>query len=89
MAGRSVVSTLETRFPTQAGGGRRISHIIGGSPPATREQATTPPFWRDTMVELTFVYDDSTLTLHVEDKPFAIEIVVDAMHDKGWTIQQD
>ena len=41
------------------------------------------------MVELTFVYDDSTLTLHVEDKPFAIEIVVDAMHDKGWTIQQD
>jgi hypothetical protein len=39
------------------------------------------------MVELTFVYDDSTLTLHVEKD--AIEIVVDAMHNKGWTIQQD
>lgn len=45
-----VVSTLETRSPTSVGGGRGISRIIGGSPPATREQDTTPPFWRNEMI---------------------------------------
>ena len=83
------LSPRETLPPGDSRGRARRLH--GAAPPATKRQKragvpdATNNHRRDEMKEYTFVYDDSTLTLKMFPKD--AEIVIDAMQQKGWTLQ--